>query len=344
MLSPEDRRAAIAAYANGMLAEQERLGVPADRQTILPEAMAEELAARVAAMPPDQATEAMSDFRRDWGHVWRRALADLARHGLPAEYVNLAGIGDPVTRQTFVKLLSARTADTGAPGIKTKANNGMLQDMDARSTDGVGSEDVVLAMGPAGVGESIAIGPKPTTASQPQQAPSTTYQGASYPRRNRVDLYDNNGDPVMGINAQGQPEQIKVPEGVDLRMFARMGEEDNKLPGHIRGETIRKRLENFKHGGMWDLQRPRLQKDSNGKHIVYDEFIDVASVAIGVYAAAAGLTRAEILVLQSGYAVFNSDFGGAKRHWFWALPERNVFNTDLGYDLYRTGTIPGPVE
>jgi hypothetical protein len=61
-------------------------------------------------------------------------------------------------------------------------------------------------------------------------------------------------------------------------------------------------------------------------------------------AAAAGLTRAKISVLQSGYAVLNSNFGGAERHWLWALPERNVFNTNLGYDLYRTGTIPGPVE
>jgi hypothetical protein len=42
-------------------------------------------------------------------------------------------------------------------------------------------------------------------------------------------------------------------------------------------------MTNFAQSGKWDLQRPRDQKDSQGKQINYPEFVDAATVAIGIY-------------------------------------------------------------
>ncbi len=66
MLSPENRRAAIAAYANGMLAEQERLGVPEDRRQVLPEDMVYDAVRDIAAGDPADADQRLRDLAADW--------------------------------------------------------------------------------------------------------------------------------------------------------------------------------------------------------------------------------------------------------------------------------------
>lgn len=70
------------------------------------------------------------------------------------------------------------------------------------------------------------------------------------------------------------------------------------------------------------------------------EFVDYATVLIGLYAAASGIPEFLILLVEDIVA-FGSDFGDNK-DWdpiFRNLPERNVKNTDMGYLLYNSGRI-----
>lgn len=92
-------------------------------------------------------------------------------------------------------------------------------------------------------------------------------------------------------------------------------------------------LAKFAWGNSWDAQRigGRFQ----------EEFRDYSTIAIGLYAAAAGITREEILTIQNLAAAAGSKFKDGtdfdKNYRF--LPEVNVKNTDLGYQLFFFGAI-----
>jgi hypothetical protein len=102
------------------------------------------------------------------------------------------------------------------------------------------------------------------------------------------------------------------------------------------------RLKNFVQGGIWDLQRPR---DNSGQHVFREEFVNAATVAIGIYCSAAGIPFNVALEGESFYSKqANSNFGNVAMDRYYGLPKRNVLNTDLGYDLERYNLIPGPVE
>ncbi len=76
------------------------------------------------------------------------------------------------------------------------------------------------------------------------------------------------------------------------------------------------------------------------EHKFHREFVDYATVLIGLYAAASGIPAFLILLVEDIVA-FGSDFGDNK-DWdpiFRNLPERNVKNTDMGYLLYNSGRI-----
>jgi hypothetical protein len=57
--------------------------------------------------------------------------------------------------------------------------------------------------------------------------------------------------------------------------------------------------------------------------------------------AAAGVPKPIALLVENEYARENSKFGpGEKFDWFYRyLPKRNVSNTEIGYELYRSGRI-----
>ena len=63
-LSHDERHAATAAYANATLAEQERLGLPEDRRQVLPEAMAQELVARILDGDTKEAADTLRRVHR----------------------------------------------------------------------------------------------------------------------------------------------------------------------------------------------------------------------------------------------------------------------------------------
>jgi hypothetical protein len=65
--SDEDRRAAITAYANASLAEQERLGVPEGERQVLPKAEAQDLVAQITVGDPTQADRILRGLAADWG-------------------------------------------------------------------------------------------------------------------------------------------------------------------------------------------------------------------------------------------------------------------------------------
>lgn len=71
--------------------------------------------------------------------------------------------------------------------------------------------------------------------------------------------------------------------------------------------------------------------------------MDYATVAIGIYAAAAGLSPDEILTAQNLYARLRSRYRNDKLmdSVYTYLPATNVSNTYLGYDLYVSGRLTG---
>lgn len=92
-------------------------------------------------------------------------------------------------------------------------------------------------------------------------------------------------------------------------------------------------LANFRHWGAWDAQR------LGGRF--HNEFVDYSTVAIGLYAAAAGISRSTILSIEDADALVGNDFPANTEYdkVYTHLPKRNSGNADRGYELYRTGAI-----
>jgi len=92
-------------------------------------------------------------------------------------------------------------------------------------------------------------------------------------------------------------------------------------------------LYKLRQGGEWDAQR------AGGKN--YPEYVDYATVAIGLYAVSSGMSRDETLRMQDAYAARNSSYSPKIEmdKTYTHLPVRNVANTDLGFQLYQSGGI-----
>lgn len=90
-------------------------------------------------------------------------------------------------------------------------------------------------------------------------------------------------------------------------------------------------LANFRQGGAWDAQH------IGGKQ--HREYRDYSTIAIGLYAAAAGISESEILRVQDIYAWMHSRFPSNTGfdETYTHLPKRNVEDTLAGYLLYQSG-------
>jgi hypothetical protein len=99
----------------------------------------------------------------------------------------------------------------------------------------------------------------------------------------------------------------------------------------------------FKQGGRYDFQRQggdlhtgfdRITEDHMLFHREYKSF---STVAIGLFAAGAGISQETILFIQNNYASLNSSFklGTAMHDVYRNLPSLNVANTILGYSIAR---------
>jgi hypothetical protein len=136
-----------------------------------------------------------------------------------------------------------------------------------------------------------------------------------------VPMLDDQGQPVIG--ASGRP--VMIPRLSDPHFFVDMGLASNSL-------TQLSDLLKFRIGHDWDLQRnPNFNESLR----------DGATIAIGLYAAAAGIPEGELLTMQNTYAGLYSSFKETMDETYKNLAKRNVENTHIGYKLYRSHRI-GP--
>jgi hypothetical protein len=153
-----------------------------------------------------------------------------------------------------------------------------------------------------------------------------------------VPFTDDDGKPVLNI--KGAP--MLRPAGLDPHFFIRQGLEDQALERSMMstedgGPAILgyefAQLRKFKQGGPWDAQR------INGSF--HAHFVDYATVIIGLYAAASGMTEDDILTIENAYAALFSHFqpGTVMDQIYTHLPFVNVFNTRLGFQLYKSRRI-----
>lgn len=141
-----------------------------------------------------------------------------------------------------------------------------------------------------------------------------------------VDVKDDQGNQVFNY----AHEKMQMPSDANLSFFVEMG------LGTLDLADAFATLSNFRQNGIWDIQRVGFDK------LPTPAFVDVATVAIGLYSAAAGIPLSVLLWVENQYAKYNSNFGDAKMDdTYNYLPARNVWNTKLGYELYETRRI-GP--
>ena len=154
-----------------------------------------------------------------------------------------------------------------------------------------------------------------------------------------VPFVDDTGHVVL--NNKGLP--IMRPAGMDPHFFVEQGLADREkeqamvlsdIEGGGTGVLgyLFAKLDKFNRGNAWDAQR----LDGPFR----DEFIDYATVIIGLYAAATGLSRAQILFIENIVAILSSyKTKEPMDETYIFLRKRNVLNTDLGYTLYQSGRI-----
>jgi RHS repeat-associated protein len=146
-------------------------------------------------------------------------------------------------------------------------------------------------------------------------------------------LKDKNGNVVTG--ASGQPALI--PAGFDIKPVLKAAAVDGPLMDDPNGASLipLKDLSNFGRGGKWDLQRLSGKFDAR--------FIDSATILIGMYAAAGGISRGDILSTENDVAKNSKYAAGTQMDSIYThLPVRNVTNTDIGMRLIQSGAIPVP--
>lgn len=147
------------------------------------------------------------------------------------------------------------------------------------------------------------------------------------PLRDRsVPLLDKRGEPITGASQK----PVLFPPHLPPSFFVAQGHRLRNYTLEAAGHLLLADLPKFRQAGPWDAQR------LHGQFV--REWVDYATIAIGLYAAAAGLSESEILGLQNSYAWVWSNFGSApKDRTYTNLAERNVRNTQLGFRLYREG-------
>ena len=187
------------------------------------------------------------------------------------------------------------------------------------------------SMGVAQAGGSDAAA-TPHVADQPAAAPP-------HGENTDVMLLDDHGNQV-----KSQGRNVVRPASFDPKMFVRQGLADRVLYdalGFTYGGAASQqmflmvKLSQFRHYGSWDIQQV------GGKFNPL--YVDYSTIAIGLYSAAFGLSEDETLSIENQYArFFHSTFAGAPMDKKYThLAERNVINTNIGYQLYNSKNITG---
>lgn len=192
--------------------------------------------------------------------------------------------------------------------------------------------------------DEVAAADNPASSPRPKSRPKLSARDipASSPKHT-VPLLDSRGKPIT--DAQGNP--LLRPADMPPEMFVREGQairdkfnaalkqNSGLLLSYATAELYDK-LRQFGQGAVRDAQRVQGQ--------AVGEYRDYATIAIGLFAAAAGLPIQIALQIENVYAFFRSKFDPdeQKDDVYTNLPERNVRNTEIGYELYESGRIAVP--
>jgi len=143
---------------------------------------------------------------------------------------------------------------------------------------------------------------------------------------------DNQGNALL--RPADLPPEMYVREGLAIRdQFVGALTQDSGVLLSGATAALGDELLRFGQGGPWDAQRIQGQ--------VVSDYRDYATIAIGLYMAAAGVPIQFALSLENGYAFLHSNFDPMepKDEVYTYLPKRNVRNTEIGYELYESGRI-----
>lgn len=194
---------------------------------------------------------------------------------------------------------------------------------------------------PQGVGQPRDAGNLTVTRAAPPATPvaaaSPSSPGISlvsqFQSQTPVPVTDDGAGPVLDIhgNQMVRPTDVNPNFFVDAGLAAAAADLD--------GTGVYAGLAAFIHGGPLDVQRV-------GPRAVYvDAFKDFANVAIGLYAAAAGIPQDATLFFANKYAALKSGFSAKQKMdpTYPNMTDYGVYDIKLGYQLYQSGLI-GPSQ
>lgn len=134
--TPEDRRSAARQYAETMIEEQERIGVPADKRRLLPDGFVEQVSAQFAeATAPgvangQQLTALVQQYRSDFGDRWPEVVGELIeKKALPSIAIPIASGMDAGPARLLASTVNMKWAE-----FNLKQGDGKLID-DAVTTE-----------------------------------------------------------------------------------------------------------------------------------------------------------------------------------------------------------------
>jgi len=161
--------------------------------------------------------------------------------------------------------------------------------------------------------------PSPTSTPAPKPTPCAPGTPGPDPAK-AIPLFDSNGNAIT--DSEGNPV-LRPDDGHDPQFFINQGKSALPILNLLN-------LPLFRQGAPWDEQRV------NG--VPYSEFIDYATIAIGLYGAASGTSENEILGISNLYASFFSHYpkDTPMDPTYTHLPLSNVSDTMLGYTLYQS--------
>lgn len=190
--------------------------------------------------------------------------------------------------------------------------------------------------------DEVAVADNPTSSPRPNARPKFSARDipASSPKH-PVPLLDSHGNPIT--DAQGRPvlrpadlpPEMFVNEGIAFNFKEKFAAaQQNGLDAQLLVVAeLAAQLAKFGHGGPWDAQRVQGQ--------FLEDYRDYATIAIGLYMAAAGVPIDMALWIENEYARWRSHFDRDEQmdSVYTSLPTRNVRNTQIGYELYQSGRI-----
>jgi hypothetical protein len=287
----------------------------------------------MASLPAAQRRQAEAQYQNGLLPRLTEAMTAWA-HGAKLDRATFAdrffgrGAGDPVVQ----KLHGAAVA-VGSATSQAEMRHAAGQVADAMQTVGLNNWPRFVADALARAGHYVVCGPA---------------AAAPVPRTDDtpVPFVDDKGAVVL--KPDGKPMMRPADARMDPHFFVNQGLKDKKdeemlleTGGEERGLSALGywigALCHFDRWHPWDAQRIN--------HTYHPEFVDYATVAIGLYAAANGIPEKDILTIEN-YAARDSHFDPQVKMdtTYTHLPTRNIENTDRGYWLYQHGRIAATPE